>query len=67
MNDVTLRANEPGSCPILSGASFFPFFKIIDFVGATHHLNLKKALFLQLCTTLLTSIFGGAIMALESS
>ena len=44
----------------------FLFFQNANFVGVTPHLTPKKALFLKLCTTLLTSIFGGAIMALES-
>ena len=49
----------------MSAASFFLFFKNADIVGVTPHLTPKKVLFLQLCTTLLTSVFGGAIMALK--
>ena len=65
MNDVTSRANEPGRLPIFRGLPVFFFLKNPRFLGVFPHLTPKKALFLQLCTTLLTGDFGGAIMALE--
>ena len=49
------------------GSSFFLFLKNVDFVGVAHHLTPKKALFLQLCTTLLTRVFRYDTMALEGS